>query len=144
MTKTTASSTSIELSGEERPHELTPEQHAILRRRATEPPGSSRLLHEKRSGRYLCAGCGQALFGSDAKYDSGSGWPSFFQACDGAVATVTDCDLPVPRTEVLCVRCGGHLGHVFDDGPLPTGQRWCINGGALLFDPLPDDEANGI
>ncbi len=114
---------------------LTPEQFAVLREEATEPPGSSPLDHEKREGTFVCAGCELALFTSKMKFDSGTGWPSFFTTIEGHVGTKRDFALIVPRTEYHCVRCGGHQGHVFDDGPPPTGQRWCNNGVALKFVP---------
>jgi len=114
---------------------LTPEQFAVLREEATEPPGSSPLDHEKREGTFVCAGCELALFTSKMKFDSGTGWPSFFTTIPGHVGTKRDFALLMPRTEYHCVRCGGHQGHVFDDGPQPTGQRWCNNGVALKFVP---------
>ena len=114
---------------------LTPEQFAVLREEATEPPGSSPLDHEKREGTFVCAGCELALFTSKMKFDSGTGWPSFFTTIPGHVGTKQDFALLMPRTEYHCVRCGGHQGHVFDDGPQPTGQRWCNNGVALKFVP---------
>ena len=113
---------------------LTPEQYEILRNEGTEAPWSSELLKEKRSGRYLCAGCRQPLFTSATKYDSGTGWPSFFDVLPGAVATRTDYKLIWPRTEYHCAHCGGHHGHVFKDGPKPTGLRYCNNGAALTFE----------
>ncbi len=109
-------------------------QYAVLRESATEPAFSSALDHETRAGTYRCAGCALALFASAAKYDSGTGWPSFWQPLDGAVGTADDDLLGMRRTEVHCRRCGGHLGHVFDDGPPPTGLRYCINGLALVFE----------
>lgn len=115
---------------------LTPEQFAVLRQHATERPGTSPLNAEKRQGKYVCAGCGQTLFGSEAKYNSGSGWPSFWAPEEGAVATETDRSHFMVRTEVHCAGCGGHLGHVFEDGPQPTGLRYCINGAALSFQPV--------
>jgi peptide-methionine (R)-S-oxide reductase len=112
---------------------LTPEQYRVLRQHGTERAGSSPLNHEKREGVFLCAGCGEPLFDSATKYESGSGWPSFFAPKDGAVATEVDKSLLMTRTEVHCARCGGHLGHVFPDGPKPTGLRYCMNGEALNF-----------
>jgi peptide-methionine (R)-S-oxide reductase len=112
---------------------LTPGQYRVLREHRTEPPGSSALEANWAAGTYHCAGCHAALFRSEAKFESGSGWPSFDRSIAGAVATSTDYYLVFPRTEVHCRRCGGHLGHVFDDGPDPTGQRYCMNGLALTF-----------
>ena len=112
---------------------LSPAQYAVLRRQGTEPPGSSPLDHEIRRGRYDCAGCARPLFSSDTKFDSGTGWPSFWQPLDNAVGTSTDNSFLIQRIEVHCRRCGGHLGHVFDDGPRPTGLRYCMNGAALAF-----------
>ncbi|EPY00630.1 peptide-methionine (R)-S-oxide reductase MsrB [Magnetospirillum fulvum] len=114
---------------------LTPEQYAVLREEATERPFSSPLNNEHRAGQFACAGCDQPLFDSTTKYDSGSGWPSFWAPKEGAVATSTDHKIGVARTEVHCSKCGGHLGHVFDDGPAPTGLRYCMNGAALTFTP---------
>ncbi|APH57990.1 Peptide methionine sulfoxide reductase msrB [Granulibacter bethesdensis] len=114
---------------------LTPEQYRILRQHGTERPGTSPLNDEKRPGLYACAGCGQVLFDAATKYDSGSGWPSFFQPREGAVATTTDTSHGMVRTEVHCSQCNGHLGHVFPDGPRPTGLRYCMNGLALSFQP---------
>ena len=115
---------------------------AVLFEEATEPPGSSPLNQEKREGTFVCAACHLPLFESGAKYESGTGWPSFYGPISGRVATKTDSKLILPRTEYHCVRCGGHQGHVFKDGPQPTGQRWCNNGVALRFVPagetLPD------
>ena len=119
---------------------LTQEQYQVLRRHGTERAGTSPLDKRYDPGRYLCAGCGQALFGADTKFDSGSGWPSFFQPKDGAVDTTTDRSFFMTRTEVHCQKCGGHLGHVFDDGPQPTGQRYCMNGCALDFHPKDEAE----
>ena len=115
--------------------ELSPEAHRILREHGTERPGSSPLNNEKRAGRFECAGCGTEVYRSDTKYDSGSGWPSFYAAVDGNVAATVDRSLGMTRTEVHCATCEGHLGHVFPDGPRPTGQRHCINGAALVFVP---------
>jgi peptide-methionine (R)-S-oxide reductase len=112
---------------------LTPEQFAVLRQHDTEVPGTSPLLHEKRRGTFVCAADGHPLFSSDTKYDSRTGWPSFWRPLPGAIGTSTDYKLGYPRTEVHCARCGGHLGHVFDDGPRPTGKRYCMNGDAMLF-----------
>ena len=114
---------------------LTPTEYEVLRRHGTERAGSSPLNQEKRHGQFVCAGCGQVLFLSGTKFDSGTGWPSFFEPMDGAVETSTDRSHFTVRTEVHCGRCGGHLGHVFDDGPRPTGQRFCINGAAMKFTP---------
>lgn len=112
---------------------LTPQQFAILRQEATERPYSSPLDKEKRKGLFSCAGCNQRLFTSATKFNSGTGWPSFWRPLPGAVGTSTDYLLGYPRTEVHCARCGGHLGHVFDDGPPPTGKRYCTNGAAMTF-----------
>jgi peptide-methionine (R)-S-oxide reductase len=115
--------------------ELTPEQHRVLREHATERPGSSPLNHEKRPGEFQCAGCGAELFDASAKFDSGTGWPSFFDTLPGAVETRTDSSHGMVRTEFHCAKCGGHLGHIFNDGPGPTGLRYCTNGCALDFKP---------
>lgn len=114
---------------------LSPEAFAVLREEDTEQAGSSPLDHEKRAGTYQCAGCALPLFSSKAKYDSGTGWPSFFEPLPNAVGTKEDDTLFTSRTEVHCRRCGGHLGHVFNDGPEPTGLRYCMNGVALEFVP---------
>ena len=116
---------------------LTPAQFDILRRRATELPNSSALDHEARQGTFACAGCDLPLFSSATKFDSGTGWPSFYRPLPGAVETEDDHSLFMTRTEVHCRRCGGHLGHVFQDGPPPTGLRYCMNGAALKFTPGP-------
>ena len=114
---------------------LTAEQYEVMREHGTEPPGSCALNFEKRHGTFSCAGCGQALFVSNRKFDSGTGWPSFWSPIEGAVGTKTDRSFWMQRTEVHCRRCGGHLGHVFNDGPPPTGLRYCMNGVALKFLP---------
>jgi peptide-methionine (R)-S-oxide reductase len=115
---------------------LSPEAFRVLRQHGTERPGTSPLNAEKRPGTFACAGCGQPLFDAATKYESGTGWPSFFAPLDGAVAEKTDRSFFMTRTEVHCARCGGHLGHVFPDGPAPTGLRYCMNGVSLTFRPL--------
>ena len=121
-------------SKEQRP--LTPEQHRVLRESGTEAPGSGALLHNKAQGMYRCAGCGAPLFGSDTKYDSGSGWPAFTAPVEGeAVAEIRDHSHGMERVEVRCKACEGHLGHVFPDGPGPEGLRYCINSASLDFEP---------
>jgi peptide-methionine (R)-S-oxide reductase len=112
---------------------LTPAQYYILRQQGTERPFSSALLKEHRRGTFLCAADGNPLYASTTKFDSGTGWPSFWAPLPGAVGISTDLSLGIPRTEVHCSRCGGHLGHVFDDGPPPTGKRYCMNGDAMTF-----------
>lgn len=114
---------------------LTPDQYAVLRGHATERPGSCALLNEHRAGTFKCAGCGQPLFVADRKFESGTGWPSFFAPLDGALESTVDRSFGMVREEVHCSRCGGHLGHVFPDGPPPTRLRYCINGVALEFEP---------
>jgi peptide-methionine (R)-S-oxide reductase len=122
-------------SEEEWRRALTPEQYYVLREHGTERAGTCALLHEKRSGAFTCAGCGNVLFKSGPKFESGTGWPSFFAPIEGAVGESVDRSHFMTRTEVHCRRCGGHLGHVFEDGPPPTGLRYCINGVALNFVP---------
>jgi peptide-methionine (R)-S-oxide reductase len=125
----------VQYSDAEWKRRLTPEQYAVLRRSKTERAGSSPLDREKRRGLFACAGCGLPLFSSAAKFDSGTGWPSFWKPLPNAVRTSEDNTLFMKRTEVHCRRCGGHIGHVFDDGPRPTGLRYCMNGTALRFRP---------
>ena len=117
---------------------LSPDQYHVLRKHGTERAGTSPLDHEKRQGIFRCAGCGLALFDSEAKFNSGTGWPSFFQPLEQAVETSEDKSWFMKRTEVHCRRCGGHLGHVFPDGPNPTGLRYCMNGIAMSFEPKPE------
>jgi peptide-methionine (R)-S-oxide reductase len=114
---------------------LTTNEFAVLRKANTERPYSSLLNSEKRKGTFTCAGCDKRLFSSTTKFDSGTGWPSFYQPLAGAIGTKSDYEIGFPRTEVHCARCGGHLGHVFDDGPKPTGLRYCMNGIAMDFVP---------
>ena len=117
---------------------LTPEQYEVLREHATERPGSCALLDEHRAGTFSCVACGNRLFVADRKFESGTGWPSFFSPVEGSIETTVDSSWGMVRTEVHCSRCGGHLGHVFPDGPPPTGLRYCINGVALTFEPKAD------
>ncbi|MBM3600498.1 MAG: peptide-methionine (R)-S-oxide reductase MsrB [Alphaproteobacteria bacterium] len=123
----------ITMSDSEWRERLSPDQYHVLRRHGTERAGSSPLDKEYRSGTFFCAGCGHKLFGSETKFNSGTGWPSFWQALEGAVGTTTDRSFFMTRTEVHCAKCGGHLGHVFEDGPEPTGLRYCMNGVSLKF-----------
>ena len=125
----------VEKTDDEWRGQLTPEQYAVLRGHGTERPGSCALLREHRVGTFACVGCGQALFVADRKFESGTGWPSFFAPLEGAIGTTEDRSFGMMRVEVHCNRCGGHLGHVFEDGPPPTGLRYCINGVALSFEP---------
>lgn len=125
----------LQLSEAQWRERLTKAQFHILREEGTEPPGSSPLLKEKRKGQFICAGCELPLFESATKYESGTGWPSFWDAIDGRIGTKSDYKLFMKRTEYHCARCGGHQGHVFDDGPRPTGLRYCNNGLALKFVP---------
>jgi peptide-methionine (R)-S-oxide reductase len=120
---------------------LTPQQYHVLREHGTERAGTSPLDHEKREGTFVCAGCELPLFSSETKFDSGTGWPSFWAPLDNAIGTSVDNSWFMTRTEVHCRRCGGHLGHVFEDGPPPTGLRYCMNGVAMAF--VPAEEASG-
>jgi len=135
MTQRTEQQFEVTKTDEEWRRILTPDQYRVLRGHGTEPPGSCALLQEKRAGMFRCAGCGQALFVADRKFESGTGWPSFFAPLEGSIGTTIDGSHFMTRTEVHCSRCGGHLGHVFEDGPPPTGLRYCINGVALTFEP---------
>ena len=130
-----AKSFAVAMSDEEWQRKLSPAQHRVLREHGTERAGSSPLDKQYGTGVYHCAGCGQPVFSSDTKFNSGTGWPSFWAPLDAAVETETDRSLFMTRTEVHCSRCGGHLGHMFDDGPEPTGQRYCMNGVSLDFHP---------
>ena len=125
----------VEKNDEEWRKTLSPEQYRVLRKHGTERAGTSPLNAEKRDGNFICAACGEKLFDSATKYESGSGWPSFYAPREGAIETSQDRSLLSVRTEVHCARCGGHLGHVFEDGPQPTGLRYCMNGAAMNFEP---------
>ena len=125
----------VEKTPEEWKRQLTPAQYHILREEGTEPPYSSPLNKEHRKGTFACAGCDQALFASETKFESGTGWPSFFDHLPNAIGTTSDRSYLMVRTAVHCSRCGGHLGHVFNDGPKPTGLRYCMDGLALNFKP---------
>ena len=134
--KAAAETFEVTLSDEDWRKRLSPEAYAVLRKEGTEYPYTSPLEQEHRKGTFACAGCGPALFSSDTKFDSGTGWPSFYQPiAETAVGTRIDGSLMMSRTEVHCARCGGHLGHVFEDGPKPTGLRYCMNGVAMTFTP---------
>ncbi|HEX9461777.1 MAG TPA: peptide-methionine (R)-S-oxide reductase MsrB [Alphaproteobacteria bacterium] len=132
---TTTQTFPFALSEDEWRARLSPEQYQVLRRHGTERAGTSALDKEKRTGTFFCAGCGQPLFGSETKFNSGTGWPSFYQPLEQAIDTTVDKSFFMTRTEVHCANCGGHLGHVFEDGPKPTGLRYCMNGVALKFEP---------
>jgi peptide-methionine (R)-S-oxide reductase len=124
----------VEMSDAQWRARLSPQAYAVLRHEGTETPFTSPLNDEHRKGTFTCAGCALALFSSDTKFESGTGWPSFFQPIEGAIDTTTDTTYGMTRVEVHCARCGGHLGHLFPDGPRPTGQRYCMNGLSLKFE----------
>jgi peptide-methionine (R)-S-oxide reductase len=139
QTGSTTASTNVEMTDAEWKARLTPERYAVLRQKGTEPAWSGELLHVEGSGMFTCAGCGAELFPTDAKFESGSGWPSFTRAlADGVIDEHEDRSFGMRRTEITCARCGGHLGHVFPDGPAPTGLRYCVNSLSLEFDPAKD------
>lgn len=130
----------MEINENELKNKLTPEEYRVLREKATEAPFSGKLLHEKRSGMYKCKLCGNELFKSDAKFDSGTGWPSFDEAIPGAVKQVIDNSHGMQRVEIVCSKCDSHLGHVFDDGPTKTGKRYCLNSVCLDLEPMEGDK----
>ncbi len=141
-TATNAAET-VELSEDEWKARLSPERYAVMRKKGTEPAWSGDLLHVEGSGMFICAGCGAALFPSDTKFESGSGWPSFYKALDdGVIDEHVDKSFGMRRTEITCARCGGHLGHVFPDGPAPTGQRYCVNSLSLEYQPGQSSESD--
>jgi peptide-methionine (R)-S-oxide reductase len=140
VTETTGADTGskVDLTDDQWRAKLSPERYAVLRQGGTEPAWSGELLHVDGSGMFTCAGCGAALFPTDAKFESGSGWPSFYRALeDGVIEEHEDKSLGMRRTEITCARCGGHLGHVFDDGPAPTGQRYCVNSLSIEYQADP-------
>ena len=132
--KETTETFAVVKSDEEWRKQLDPQQYSVLRKHSTERAFTSPLNAEKRTGAFVCAGCGTPLFDSATKFESGTGWPSFWQPLPGGVGTTTDRSFFMTRTEVHCAKCGGHLGHVFPDGPAPTGQRYCMNGAAMKFE----------